>query len=412
MGLVQGVSSITATDIFRVTFFECPYNDEIYSGLVPQKILVSRTCSVQFHTYSASHVRKSRLPAIEKRERAGRKIELEVVGLRLNKRPPLLPASEEILKLRSGGGLVLHGHHNEVWLLAVCHEGKYLASSSNDSSVIIWEAQLRKRYVPHDYLQTLYRRFHNLRQEKATVDEYTDEFLVLQSRLDLREDDDMTVSHYLNGLHYSIQDQLELHDYCDLGEVFSRARRVESLLKRTSGARSTDRSTTCVTTTTTARISDSPHPPITAGNKDPSTSHSKGKEIIGTKPNTGVFRRFKCMEPGYKSSESPRRHFVAIIDSTDGREPEYGVYVNETHPELENEHETEEVIEVEGEQAEHLVCVLKYSLITPSESTEDEYRRHDIFRTTARIKGQFCSIIINSGSMENCVPAHGRHIRA
>ncbi|KAK8963582.1 hypothetical protein KSP40_PGU014953 [Platanthera guangdongensis] len=34
---------------------------------------------------------------------------------------------------------VLHGHHNEVWCLQFSHEGKYLASSSNDRSVIIWE---------------------------------------------------------------------------------------------------------------------------------------------------------------------------------------------------------------------------------------------------------------------------------
>lgn len=34
---------------------------------------------------------------------------------------------------------VLHGHHNEVWCLQFSHEGKYLASSSNDRTVIIWE---------------------------------------------------------------------------------------------------------------------------------------------------------------------------------------------------------------------------------------------------------------------------------
>lgn len=34
---------------------------------------------------------------------------------------------------------VLQGHDNEVWCLQFSHEGKYLASSSNDRSVIIWE---------------------------------------------------------------------------------------------------------------------------------------------------------------------------------------------------------------------------------------------------------------------------------
>jgi len=63
-----------------------------------------------------------------------------------------------------------------------------------------FKTQLKKRYVPPDFLQTLYRRYHNLRQDRMTVDEYTDEFLVLQSRLDLREEDHMIVAHYLNGL--------------------------------------------------------------------------------------------------------------------------------------------------------------------------------------------------------------------
>lgn len=34
---------------------------------------------------------------------------------------------------------ILHGHDNEVWCLQFSHEGKYLASSSNDRSVMIWE---------------------------------------------------------------------------------------------------------------------------------------------------------------------------------------------------------------------------------------------------------------------------------
>ncbi|KAK8957898.1 hypothetical protein KSP39_PZI001525 [Platanthera zijinensis] len=240
-----------------------------------------------------------------------------------------------------------------------------------------FKLQLRKQYVPSDYLQTLYRRFHNLRPDKLSVDEYTHEFLVLQSRLDLHEEDDMTVSRYLNGLRYAIRDELELHDFRDLGEVSSRARKVEaSLQKRTFGHMSTDRPSSSTTTAApTPKNSDSP-PHVTTGAPTPPT----------------------VLTRGHKSSECPRRHFVAITDSSDGHEPEYGVFLNDSKPEPEPE--SENVIEVEGEQAELLVCVLRYSLISSSETTERDFQRHAIFRTTARIQGYFCSIIIDNDSME------------
>ncbi|KAK8954297.1 hypothetical protein KSP39_PZI002315 [Platanthera zijinensis] len=124
----------------------------------------------------------------------------------------------------------------------------------------------------------------------------------------------------------------------------------------------------------------------------------------GSKPNTGVFRCFKCMEFGHKSSECSQRHFVVITDSSDGREPEYGVFLNDSKPEPKPE--SDNVIEVEGEQAEQLVCVLRYSLISPSESTERDYQRHKLFCTTMPIQRHFYSIIIDSDSMKNFVSQH------
>ncbi|KAL0914473.1 hypothetical protein M5K25_014822 [Dendrobium thyrsiflorum] len=50
---------------------------------------------------------------------------------------------------------VLQGHDNEVWCLQFSHEGKYLASSSNDRSVIIWEvhedAEVLLKYTLHGH---------------------------------------------------------------------------------------------------------------------------------------------------------------------------------------------------------------------------------------------------------------------
>ena len=50
--------------------------------------------------------------------------------------------------------------------------------------------KLRGKFLPTDYRQTLFQKLHNLKQESKTVQEYTEEFYILQAHNDLKEDEE------------------------------------------------------------------------------------------------------------------------------------------------------------------------------------------------------------------------------
>ncbi|RRT68351.1 hypothetical protein B296_00010594 [Ensete ventricosum] len=59
----------------------------------------------------------------------------------LKPRMKLLEELQKMLPSTDLGTVVLQEHHDEVWFLQFSNQGKYLASSSNDKSAIIWEVR-------------------------------------------------------------------------------------------------------------------------------------------------------------------------------------------------------------------------------------------------------------------------------
>ena len=49
------------------------------------------------------------------------------------------------------------------------------------------KAKMRKQFLPADYAMELYERFHSLKQNSRTVEEYTSEFNNLSIRVGLNE---------------------------------------------------------------------------------------------------------------------------------------------------------------------------------------------------------------------------------
>jgi len=68
---------------------------------------------------------------------------------------------------------------------------------------------LKGRFLPLDYEQVIFQRFQNCYQSTCSVSAYT-EFLCLQARCNLNENEDQQVAHYVNGLNYSVQDYLAM----------------------------------------------------------------------------------------------------------------------------------------------------------------------------------------------------------
>ncbi|CAM8999531.1 unnamed protein product [Rhodiola kirilowii] len=88
------------------------------------------------------------------------------------------------------------------------------------------------RFLPLDYQQTLYQRYHNCRQESKLVQKYNEEFHRLSSRVQLHETEDQLVARYLNRLRPPIQDCI-LHTIWTLDEAVRIALKVEAQLKAT-----------------------------------------------------------------------------------------------------------------------------------------------------------------------------------
>jgi hypothetical protein len=71
-------------------------------------------------------------------------------------------------------------------------------------------AKMKEKFIPRDYLITLFRRMKNLRQKLMTMKEYTEEFHRLNIRVSHRESDDEIFFKYMNGLRYDIQDEMRM----------------------------------------------------------------------------------------------------------------------------------------------------------------------------------------------------------
>ena len=85
------------------------------------------------------------------------------------------------------------------------------------------EKRLREKFLPMDYSQTLFRRFQNLKQNLSSVQDYTDEFYKLSMRIEHQENNEQMAARYVNGLKFSIQDELNMHRVNSMEEAYQLA---------------------------------------------------------------------------------------------------------------------------------------------------------------------------------------------
>ena len=81
---------------------------------------------------------------------------------------------------------------------------------------------LEKQFLAFNYMQSLYKNLHNLRQI-SSVDDYNEKFYKFLSKLDLQETEKQQIARYLSGLKLSIQDSLSMYPLCTLFEAYSKA---------------------------------------------------------------------------------------------------------------------------------------------------------------------------------------------
>lgn len=89
------------------------------------------------------------------------------------------------------------------------------------------EKKMREKFLPMDYSQTLFRRFQNLKQNLFSMQDYTNEFYKLSMRIEHQESNEQMATRYVNGLKFSIQDELRKHHVNNMEEAYQLALKAE-----------------------------------------------------------------------------------------------------------------------------------------------------------------------------------------
>lgn len=69
---------------------------------------------------------------------------------------------------------------------------------------------MMQQFLPVDYEQLLYQKYHQCQQGQESVNEYTEEFIKLDLRANMRECEPQKVSRYVQSLNSPIRERLEL----------------------------------------------------------------------------------------------------------------------------------------------------------------------------------------------------------
>ncbi|XP_017970464.1 PREDICTED: uncharacterized protein LOC18609565 [Theobroma cacao] len=273
-----------------------------------------------------------------------------------------------------------------------------------------WEhmkSKLRKQFLPVDYTMELYEKFHCLKQNNMTVEEYTSEFNNLSIRVGLAESNKQITSRYLTGLNHFIRDDMGVVRLYNIEDARQYALSAEKQVLRY-GARKPLYGTHWQNNSKARRgypTSQQNYQGAATINKTNRGAanvekNDKGKGIMlyggqnsfGSTNKGGSnshIRCFTCGEKGYTSFACPQRR-VNLAELGEELEPVYDDY----------EEEVEE-IDVYPAQGESLV-VRRVMTTTVNEEAED-WKRLSIFRTRVVCECKVCDLVIDGGNMENII---------
>ena len=93
---------------------------------------------------------------------------------------------------------------------------------------------MHQQYDPAHHKRDLLHQLQSLTQGSKTVDEYYNEMDQAMMRSNILEDEENTLSRFINGLNQNIAHLVELHNYNNIEELLQMALKLERQLKKNS----------------------------------------------------------------------------------------------------------------------------------------------------------------------------------
>jgi hypothetical protein len=238
-------------------------------------------------------------------------------------------------------------------------------------------------------------------QGNKSVEEYQKELEVAMIRANVNEDEEVTMSRFLNGLNRDIANVVELQSYVDLEELVHLAIKVEGQLKRKGNTRSEAYTGSSLGWKMNYRRegSASSKPLVTSKvakpnsmKKQVSTNDQKLKGEVQPKRNRDI-KCFKCQGLGHYASECANHRVIILRD--DGE-----IVSTSEESECDDMPPLEDASDLEYTVGDK-VLVIRRSLSVQTKEDDVEKQGENIFHTRCLINDKVCSMIIDSGSCTN-----------
>ena len=280
-------------------------------------------------------------------------------------------------------------------------------------AIVTWlsmKREMRERFIPRNYIRSLYDKLQNLKQGTRSVDDYHQEMELIMQRARVREDAEQTMQRFLSGLNFNVKRIVRHYQYHDITELLHQAREAEAQLAE-------DAKFAARTTAAKGRFT-----PRTASSTSTPSTASGSRGTFNTKPEAAVSNPKKSVQPAVSSassSNSTSRNRDIICHTCGGRghiqrdcpnkrimlvNEETGEYESgdEIDPDSVLEEAEDDLHDTVYADATHLptiVCTPKVLSVVPSSAEE---QRCNLFQTKAVVgQDKACKVIIDGGSCHN-----------
>jgi hypothetical protein len=238
-------------------------------------------------------------------------------------------------------------------------------------------------------------------QSSNSVEEYQKELKVAMIRANVNEDDEVTISRFLNGLNRDVTNVVELQSYVKLEELVHLAIKVEGQLKRKGSTRSGAYSGSFLGWKMNYRRAGGvPLKPLVTSEATEPTSMKKqvlanDKKLKGEvqpKRNHDI-KCFQCQGLRHYASECANHRVMILRDDGEIMSTSEGSNCDDMPP-LEDASDLEYVVDDK-------ILVIRRSFSVQTKEEDVEKQRENIFHTRCLINDKVCSMIINSGCCTN-----------